>query len=596
MTGKSRKPLAPNSKFKVRNSKQGSVLALAALAILILTILGFGLLTVAYGARLHAVMMKNEALAKMTAEAGYEKAVWWMSRQRDLLAILAPPKPGRGRRDSQTGSPTSPVTGTATFPNSYCDYQISLDHFVGARPVYRVQSTGYCGRFTRLVDALVVQAIGGWDIGSCRLPTGVFRSSPKNFTGNEIINMPIHINRRSELYDAADIYVSKRNKPSFSLPASMAESRYRGWGRTKDKYAGIISLFEGGIYFGQPDSKITDPESLDEKVERFEATTKHAFTFSQLTASADVPNAQPAVQLEFYLDDSGVGMVRITRDCTVRCSPPGPYDYMVAGSGDQEIYTKYDIYGYHYMESNNRPRTYKIEGTYVRQQLTQASGAAERGGQIFVDGNVIIGGRVRYNPGIDRWQILIDGNWYPNQVKGALTVVATGNIWIAGPINYAGQQVEKDEGGLVVKIPDVESNENVLGLFSQNGVVKIIDPGLAPSTPLEYAGLEYKPVACGPLGSPRYLPDPMVVQAVVTVGRGGWGAENYGSATTSGKYNLILTGAICEATRGLVAETADGYRKYYYFDKRLLDGILPGDMWLQGKFTPARDGWRDYRG
>jgi len=48
----------------------------------ILPVLGVGLLSVAYGVRHRTIAMKNEAVAILAAEAGYEKAIFWMSRQR----------------------------------------------------------------------------------------------------------------------------------------------------------------------------------------------------------------------------------------------------------------------------------------------------------------------------------------------------------------------------------------------------------------------------------------------------------------------------------------------------------------------------------
>lgn len=39
----------------------------------------------------------------------------------------------------------------------------------------------------------------------------------------------------------------------------------------------------------------------------------------------------------------------------------------------------------------------------------------------------------------------------------------------------------------------------------------------------------------------------------------------------------------------------DGYLKHYHMDRRLLTGIIPGDIALRGKFVPAPAGWRDYR-
>ena len=89
----------------------------------------------------------------------------------------------------------------------------------------------------------------------------------------------------------------------------------------------------------------------------------------------------------------------------------------------------------------------------------------------------------------------------------------------------------------------------------------------------------------------------------MTVGGGGWGAENvvrsgYGGRKeySSPQDDLILRGTITECVRGIVGIIgSDGFLKHYYFDTRMLQGILPGDMWLRGKYVPAPAGWRDYR-
>ncbi len=109
----------------------------------------------------------------------------------------------------------------------------------------------------------------------------------------------------------------------------------------------------------------------------------------------------------------------------------------------------------------------------------------------------------------------------------------------------------------------------------------------------------------------RHLPNPMVVESAVTVGGGGWGAENvrwtsgwtaYGGrkeTSTNGQDRLELHGTITEAMRGVVGSSGggeeDGFLKHYYMDARLLEGVLPGDMWLRGKYIPAPAGWSDYR-
>ena len=95
----------------------------------------------------------------------------------------------------------------------------------------------------------------------------------------------------------------------------------------------------------------------------------------------------------------------------------------------------------------------------------------------------------------------------------------------------------------------------------------------------------------------------MVVEAAITVGGGGWGAENvardrYGDRkeASGNQDDLIVRGTLVEAFRGVVGLVGgDGFYKQYYFDSRLLEGILPGDMWLRGKFIPAPAGWSDYQ-
>ena len=97
----------------------------------------------------------------------------------------------------------------------------------------------------------------------------------------------------------------------------------------------------------------------------------------------------------------------------------------------------------------------------------------------------------------------------------------------------------------------------------------------------------------------------MVVEAAVTVGGGGWGAENVQRSGSGGRKEsspsytqdlLVLKGTISEAFRGVVGLVgSDGFIKQYYLDKRLLEGILPGDIWFGGKFVPAPAGWHDYR-
>ena len=96
----------------------------------------------------------------------------------------------------------------------------------------------------------------------------------------------------------------------------------------------------------------------------------------------------------------------------------------------------------------------------------------------------------------------------------------------------------------------------------------------------------------------------MTVEAAITVAGGGWGAENVGNRkTVSASYDYMLVrGSIAEAMRGIVGTSTplwngvlNGYTKQYYMDDRFLQGILPGDFWLKGKYLAVPGGWYDER-
>jgi len=548
--------------------RNGSALALIAVSLVILSILGVGLLTVAYGVRHQAIATKNKVAAMLAAEAGYEKAIFWMCQQEDLLTVL---------------QQVDPPSGTISFGDSSCDYSISFYSFIGSRPVYKVVSIGQSGTFNRTVDVLVLQAIGGWEMGMCRIPTGPNKTSRVYFITGEIIDIPLHINNLNDSPDKRDINIS--GSPQFLQSIAMGESRYTDGGT--DKYASVMGLFEGGICFDQPDSKVTDADAVQQKVNRFSDTTDSNFKFTP-AANAPVTRPNAAVQLEFFVED-GIGKVRITNHCTVRgYQRPDylsyQYDYKIDDSGSGDTYTKYDIYAYHLKPEDQSPITIPIEDTYVTQSFGGVE--SEPGGQIFVEGNVIIGG---------------DNSLHGNnqQLKGKMTVVATGNIWVADSIKVDGER----DGAM-----PASDNPNTLGLVAQ-GVIKVVDPGMPEQsdvdggTPVEPENFEYVPVAQpdgGTLHS-RKLPAEMEVEAAITGGGGGWGAENVGRIdgykrknTNVGSDYLVVRGAIIEAIRGIVGSSPNGYRKQYYLDKRLLQGILPGDVWLKSKYIPAPGGWRDY--
>ena len=95
----------------------------------------------------------------------------------------------------------------------------------------------------------------------------------------------------------------------------------------------------------------------------------------------------------------------------------------------------------------------------------------------------------------------------------------------------------------------------------------------------------------------------MIVEACMTVCGGGWGAENVKRGSCGGRKeadgkqdSLVVIGTLTEAVMGVVGSTgSDGYVRQYYFDKRVLEGIVPGDIWLRSKYISAPGGWHDYR-
>lgn len=575
-----------NSKCKTQNyqacpersRRDGSVLVLVLVSLVILAALGVGLLKVAYGVRHRAILLKNEAAAMLAAEAGYEKAIFWMSQQKDMLSAL---------QDAAPGS-----TGVLNFSDGDCDYQIKLFTFAGSRPIYKVISNGHSGTFNRTVDVLVLQAASGWDMGMSRVLFGGTQTIPVYFASDEIIDLPLHINELGDNPDYRDIYIW--GSPQFSQSVAMGESRETTGGA--DKYSDVMDLFDGGIYFDQPDSRITDEATVQTKVNRFEDSTKAQFRFEP-AAGAPVSSPRPAVQLEFFVEDN-VGKVRITDDCTVlgyrRNRDYKTLDFKIKPGSDGKRSERYHIYAYHFMPEGGERSTCHIDETYVTQSIGGVE--SEPGGQIFIDGSVIIGGDEAAHNG-------------DQVVKGKITIVATGNIWVADSVVVDGSHDADGKPAM--------DNPNVLGLIAQ-GVIKVVDPGISeynggdwrnnyPGPPGELEGFEYVPIGRTDGGEEeeydRHLPDPMVLEAAITVGGGGWGAENVrrswygGRKEASGNQDdLVVRGTITEAVRGVVGLIgSDGYFKHYYSDERLLEGVLPGDMWLRGKYIPAPAGWHDYR-
>ncbi|MCX5635276.1 MAG: hypothetical protein NTW55_05495 [Planctomycetota bacterium] len=565
---------------KYQSFRKGSILALVVIALIILAILGLGILDVAFGVRRQAIVLKNETSAMLAAEAGYERAVFWMEQQPDVISSLV------------TAGGTAIGSNTFTGSNSSYNYTITRNIIpAGARVVYRIVSDGHCGTSNRTVRVLVMQAVTGWDMGLCRVPGGTSSTTPVYFKTGEILDIPIHINKYNDSPDVADIYIS--GTPRFLQGVEMGESK-------GSKYNGVMGLFEGGISFDQPDSKITDETVITAKVNRFAAMAAYNYTpaypSNWSSWSSKVTNPAPAVQLEFFVDNAGVGKVRITNNCVVQGFAANTYDYAIKPGTNGTQYQTYKIYGCHYIPyniSNPRPDSniMNIADTYV----TPSYGGSPFG-LIYVNGNVIIGSAEENTAaapaglGVSLSQL--------NIVQGNICVVATGNIWIANSLTVAGN---RKTGGM-----PADDNPNMISLLSGTlGVIKVIDPKIQKTlaaADITVSGTTYAKYEPTGLKNSSGLPsrtndrkvlNTMVVEAGIIVGGGGWGAENVDSRQES-LTPLTVRGTITERVRGVVGQTK-GFLKDYHFDERLLEGFIPEDMRLKGKYIPVPAGWEDYR-
>ncbi len=595
------------------HDRRGTILGGVLVLLVILSLVGFAMIKISEGALVQTTLYQNESIAMSTAEAAYEQAIYWMGQNPELLMQME----------------MDGTVGTVAFENSHADYRVKFHGFVGYRPIFEVTANGYCGTFHRSIRVHVVQAISGWEMGQCRIPISTASTREVYFADGEVLDMPIHINSYKVPDDPQrDIHISGR--PSFLQEVSMGESRHSVGGH--DKYASVIHLFDAGISFDQPKSLISDEDAVQSKIEWYKDTIRDQRSDLVLTPQKDtrVPEGQAAVQLEFYVGTDGKGYVRMTNDCTVRgksitSGTSDTWDYKAKPGSDGTRFEKYSIYGFHYIPENAEDNGLRTTHSMASTQMTveYAGYEAPPCGMIYVDGNVIIGSANENtsSPGIAEL----------NKVQGVMSVVATGNIWLANSVTVS----DKDDDGSIYLRQDngmpSEENPNGLGLFA-GGVVKVLDPGMVENYASdghwewvrqgrrrrrvwvegngvpEISGLSYEPIGIKDSGQAdgtyhRHLPDPMVIEAAITVGGGGWGAENVRRSSGGGRKEasgsqdeLLVRGTITEVIRGVVGLIgSDGYLKHYYFDQRMLSGLIPGNVRLKGKFTTAPGGWSDFR-
>jgi hypothetical protein len=315
--------------------RNGSALCFVLIVLLVMTILGLGMLTAAYGVRHQSLVVRNEMIPKYFAEAGYEQAIFKMKQ------VILPYQLAQIN------------TGNISFAGGgSCDYSVSWV----PPDAYIITSNGHNGNFSHTLSVTVQQNSGNaFEIGACLAPSGATSTTPVYFASGETIDMPIHIDSYGAPDDSTrDIYIT--GNPTFTQKVSMGESRYSASG--SDKYADVMNLFTDGIYFDQPDSKITDQDTLNKKLNYFKDTLQQLNPGMILTPSANskVTDALPAVQLEFYTGTDGKGYVQMTNNCTVRGykNPDSgdTWDYSIVPTGNGSSYQQYDTYGYHYIPSD----------------------------------------------------------------------------------------------------------------------------------------------------------------------------------------------------------------------------------------------------
>jgi hypothetical protein len=572
---------------RTRLHPDGYVLSLVLITMLILTLIGFAILKAAEGEMIQTIIFQNEQIALSSAEAAYERAIYWMSDNPDLLLDMD----------------TAGTSGTLSFPNSTADYRVQFYGFIGYRPVFEVTADGYCGTYHRSIRVYVAQTVSGWEMGMCRVPTDTDQTTAVYFVDGEVVDMPIHINSYADPKDSQrDIFIS--GTPQFLKSVSMEETRRSSGG--VDKYEDVMSVFHDGISFEQPRSLISDEASVDKKIKWYEKTVKDQKPELILKPAKNnaVSKALPAVQLEFYVGTDGKGHVRITDDCTVRSytASSDTWDYKVRPGTDATQFEKYPIYGYHYKPQDAAKQTDRAVNS-IQVVADYGGHQAPSCGMIYVDGNVIVGSAVENasSPGIAQL----------NVVQGRVTVIAEGNIWLTNSLTVSDKD---DDGEVYVRLADgmpALDNPNAVALFAR-GVIKVIDPGMVEEldgsgSPPAVSKMVYEPVGLKDSGYAdgtwhRHLPDPLVVEAAITVGGGGWGAEHVqrgfsgGRKDTGTQDDLLVRGTLTELMRGVVGLTgSDGYLKQYYFDRRMLSGLIPGTVRLKGKFATVPGGWSDFR-
>ena len=169
-------------KTKIRPSKKsrnGSILAIAVVIMVVLSILGVGMLMLGRGARLTAARTTADMSARLAADAGFTKALFIMN---DKLVT---------HRGALWNNVTFPISGSASLDNSYGSYSYSVEKTGTGTFIegIKVTSTGTCGIAQRNVHTKLLPHSSWYGIGvkdsiDIKSKTEFFTINP---SGGEII-------------------------------------------------------------------------------------------------------------------------------------------------------------------------------------------------------------------------------------------------------------------------------------------------------------------------------------------------------------------------------------------------------------------------
>jgi type II secretory pathway pseudopilin PulG len=151
-------------KGEIKNGRQGMVLVIAVVIIMILVIIGTGLLQLGRNARLQAVKDVLQISARSAADAGIEHAVRYMinswnaaTNKTDWLALW---------EDPNAATPNYSF-GPASLPDTFGNAAFTYNIYKGTRATgYGIVSTGTAGRVTRTVHAATILKSTYFGIGA----------------------------------------------------------------------------------------------------------------------------------------------------------------------------------------------------------------------------------------------------------------------------------------------------------------------------------------------------------------------------------------------------------------------------------------------